>query len=84
MGRKHCWKKEKLHLTSNFSFSHSVFKRLAQQTFKYQGLFGKELFFFLSLNSFSMTLRSWILKNMVQKEESKGYEYILLFPTKVF
>ena len=28
---------------SNFSFSHSVFKRLVQQTSKNQGLFGKGL-----------------------------------------
>ena len=35
------WKKEKLLITSNFSFSHSVFKRLVQQTHKNQGLFGK-------------------------------------------
>ena len=30
-------------LTSNFSFSHSVFKRLVLQTHKNQGLFGKGL-----------------------------------------
>ena len=30
-------------VTSNFSFSHSVFKRLVLQTRKNQGLFGKEL-----------------------------------------
>ena len=35
------WEKEKLLVTSNFSFSHSVFKRLALQTRKNQGLFGK-------------------------------------------
>ena len=35
--------KEKLLVTSNFSFSHSVFKRLVQQTRKNQGLFGKGL-----------------------------------------
>ena len=40
--RKH-WEKEKLLLTSNFSFSHSVFKRLVLQTCKKQGLFGKGL-----------------------------------------
>ena len=31
MGRKHCGEKEKLLITSNFSFSHSVFKRLVSQ-----------------------------------------------------
>ena len=35
--------KEKLLVTSNFSFSHSVFKRLVLQTHKNQGLFGKGL-----------------------------------------
>ena len=37
------WEKEKLLITSNFSFSHSVFKRLVLQTRKNQGLFGKGL-----------------------------------------
>ena len=35
--------KEKLLIMSNFSFSHSVFKRLVLQTRKNQGLFGKGL-----------------------------------------
>ena len=39
------WEKEKLLITSNFSFSHSVFKRLVLQTRKNQGLFGKGLRF---------------------------------------
>ena len=42
-GRKHCGKKEKLLLTSNFSFPHSVFIRLVLLTRKNQGLFGKGL-----------------------------------------
>ena len=33
--------KEKLHVTSNFSFSHNVFKRLVLQTCKNKGLFEK-------------------------------------------
>ena len=33
-GKKTLWEKEKLLVTSNFSFSHSVFKRLVQQTCK--------------------------------------------------
>ena len=37
------WEIEKLLVTSNFSFSHSVFKRLVLQTRKNQGLFGKGL-----------------------------------------
>ena len=35
--------KEKLLVTSNFSFSHSAFKRLVLQTHENQGLFGKGL-----------------------------------------
>ena len=42
-GQKTVWEKEKLLVTSNFSFSHSVFKRLLLQTRKNQGLFGKGL-----------------------------------------
>ena len=40
---KTLWEKEKLLVMSNFSFSHSVFKRLVLQTLKNQGLFGKGL-----------------------------------------
>ena len=45
---KTLWEKEKLLVTSNFSFSHSVFKRLVLQTRKNQGLFGKGLNFWLN------------------------------------
>ena len=40
---KTLWEKEKLLFMSNFSFFHSVFKRLVQETRKNQGLFGKGL-----------------------------------------
>ena len=40
---KTLWEKKKLFVTSNFFFSHSVFKRLVLQTRKNQGLFGKGL-----------------------------------------
>ena len=43
IGLKTQWEKEKLLVTSNFSFSHSVFKRHIPQTRKNQGLFGKGL-----------------------------------------
>ena len=42
------WEKEKLLVTSNFSFSHRVFKRLVMQTRKNQGLFGKGLTAYVS------------------------------------
>ena len=41
-GRK-LWENEKLLVTSNFSFSHSVFKRLVLRTRKNLALFGKGL-----------------------------------------
>ena len=37
------WEKEKLLVTSNFSFSRGVSRRLLMQTRKIQGLFGKGL-----------------------------------------
>ena len=43
MGEKTQWKKDKLLVTSNLSFFHCVFQRLALQTRKNQGLFGKGL-----------------------------------------
>ena len=43
-GWKTLLEKEKLLVTSNFSFSHSVFKRLLLQTRKNQGLFWKDAF----------------------------------------
>ena len=42
-GYKTLWEKEKLLVTSNFSFSHSVFIRLILKTRKSKGLFGKGL-----------------------------------------
>ena len=43
MGRKHCRKRRNLLGMSNFSFSHSVFKRHVLLTHKHQGLFGEGL-----------------------------------------
>ena len=42
-GKKTLWEKEKLLITSNFSFPHSVLKRLVLETCKNQGLVGKGL-----------------------------------------
>ena len=42
-GEKTPLEKEKLLVTSNFSFSHSVFKRPGLKTHKNQDLFGKGL-----------------------------------------
>ena len=68
MGRKTLWEKEKLLVTSNFSFSHCVFKRLALQTFKIQGLFGKGLITdetFIGLSKFEAGANNE-LKNVVE------------------
>ena len=55
---KTVWKKEKLLITSNFSFSHSVFTRLVLQTRNSQGLFTKGIIytFFIRRQTFSASL----------------------------
>ena len=75
--------KEKLLVTSNFSFSHSVFKRLALQTRKNQGLFRKGLVF--ADNKINKTQK---YKFVFGREENMGkgenagymYQHFLLFP----
>ena len=56
-GKKTLWEKEKLLVTSNFSFSHCVFKRLVPQTCKNQGLFGK------GIRTHSVNVTTPILRN---------------------
>ena len=58
---------------SNFSFSHSVFKRLVMQTYKNQGLFGKGL----------KTLTKRLLKTLWEKEKMLVTS-IFSFPHNVF
>ena len=53
-GWKTLWEKEKLLDTSNFSFSHSVFKRLVLQSRKNQSLFGKGLSLLKRINPFQV------------------------------
>ena len=63
-GYKTLWEKEKLLVTSNLSFSHSVFRRLVLQTRKNQGLFGKGLNTFLKKQSSAFaTLRKKAFEN---------------------
>ena len=78
MGRKHCGK-EKLLIMSNFSFSHSVFKRLLVQTHKNQGLFGKGLIFTTKCQAIT-TPRKKPFGNFMEKGENGGNQYFLLFP----
>ena len=70
-GRKHCGKKEKLLVTSNFSFSHSVFKRLVSQRRQKVSLCGNGLTHSL-INHFETVPKSkklqtttemWLLKD---------------------
>ena len=95
MGRK-LWEKEKLLVTSNFSFSNSVFKRLILQTRKNQGLFGKELTLYQTTKfwtspsrktvdnkinvTYKMNLVMGRLENSVGKGENAGHQHYLLFP----
>ena len=60
-GYKTLWEKEKMLVTSNFSFSHSVFKRLLLQTYKNQGQFGKglKLAKILSRKTFRQIPKEW-------------------------
>ena len=51
IGSKTLWEKEKLLVSSNFSFSHSVFRRLVLQTGKNKGLFGKGLNSYIAAES---------------------------------
>ena len=58
-GYKTLWEKEKLFVTSNFSFSCSVSKRLVLQTRKNNGLFGKGLrLHYIALYNPTMKCRS--------------------------
>ena len=85
-GQKTLWEKEKLLVTSNFSFSQSVFKRIELQTRKNLDLFGKGLIhvvfaFKITLSSFQVTnIRLVLIKGlrrrpskMISIEECKKY-----------
>ena len=84
-GYKTLWEKEKLLVTSNFSFSPSVFKRLLLQTLKNQGLFGTgfchlfRLSFTKVSQRFIMTPRREKFENIVEKGENGGKQHFLLF-----
>ena len=66
------WEKEKLLVASNFSFSHSAFKRLVLQTHKNQGLFGKGL----TLHQIILTFNH----PKMEAFENIGFQHFLLFP----
>ena len=65
-GLKTLWEKDKLLVTSNFSFSHCVFKRLVLQTRKNQGLFGKGLLlyiYFIAIGGQYLTRYVWVTED---------------------
>ena len=69
--KKTLWEKEKLLVMSNFSFSHSVFKRLVLQTRKNQGLFGKGKNCSLSsIMAFAMLLSKLPVTEMSQNSQN--------------
>ena len=70
--------KEKLLVMINFSFSHSVFKRLALQTGKKQGLFEKGLTLYYTSLIVSDPEKE-TFDNVVGKGENAGNQYFLLF-----
>ena len=83
MGRKHSGEKEKLFVTSYFSFTHSVFKRLQLQTHKNMRSFGKGSKAFVNENSNVADMMISVFKrveNIVGKAENTGYHHFLLFP----
>ena len=67
-GQKTLWVKEKLLVTSNFSFSHSVFKSLVRQTRKNQGLFGKGLIFAVCCTVLCVNISSEIYLDHIFKK----------------
>ena len=73
-GKKTLLEKEKLLVMSNFSYSHSVFKRLVLQTRKNQGLFGKGLTLYHTI----MTLQKKAFENIVGKGEKACNQHFLL------
>ena len=71
---------EEFVVTSNFSFSYIVFKRLVRQSYKIQGLCGKELP--ITTQSLLLTpLRKKPLENIVGKRGKMLVTSIFSFPT---
>ena len=66
--QKTLWEKEKLLVTSNFTFTHRVFKRPVLQTHKNQGLFGKGL---------NNPWERGLLKTLEKRENSCNLHFLL-------
>ena len=65
---------EKLLVTSNFSFSRNVFKRLVLQTRKNQGFFGKGLNIVLLVGLFLLSAESDILPEVCHAYSARNIE----------
>ena len=74
-GLKTLCEKEKLLVTSNFSFLHSVLKNLVLQTRENQGLFGKKLNVAQMMTSFFDRVET-----IVGKVKKGVYQHFHLFP----
>ena len=84
-GQKTLWEKEKLLVTSNFSFSHCVFKSLVLPTRKNKGLFywhGHTLQGTLFYASIDVSLKILIL-NISQSLFGMKYIYIFIANTVI-
>ena len=82
-GQKTLWEKEKLVVTSNFSFSHSVFKRPILQTRKNQGLFGKRSSRkYCLINGLDCMLNPYSKILLLPKLELFAYDKFNPFPNK--
>ena len=84
LSRKHCGKRRnrswELHVTSNFSISHSVFKKLVLQTSKNNGLLAKGLIFFPNDQIFDLSKFTAFADdklNMTQKYLKFAFKSIL-------
>ena len=78
MGRKHCGENNRLLITSNFSFSQSVFKGLLLQTPKKQGLIWETVKIYMdarTTNTFFFEVDYYFYATKTQK----GNDGIVLF-----
>ena len=79
-GLKTLWEKEKLLVTSNFSCSHSVFKRLVSQRRQKVSLCGNGLFtyFIFHLITYLLTIYITLYRVMSIYIERRGFYYAVV------
>ena len=79
-GYKTLWEKEKLLVTSNFSFSHSVFKRLVSLGHQNVLLCGNGLTLYHTILTFNDHVEKKAFKIIVGRGENADNQHFLLFP----